>query len=100
MDQVDRAILDGENEGFLRLHLKKGTDRILGATLVAEHAGEMINEISVAITGGLGLGRVGATIHPYPTQAEVFRKAADAWRRRKLTPRVKRLFQTFFRLLR
>ena len=99
MSQVDRAVLDGETEGFLRLHLKKGTDRILGATLVAEHAGEMISEISVAMTAGLGLGRIGATIHPYPTQAEVFRKAADGWRRRKLTPRVKRLLQLFFRFL-
>jgi pyruvate/2-oxoglutarate dehydrogenase complex dihydrolipoamide dehydrogenase (E3) component len=100
MRQVDRAVLDGETDGFLRLHLKKGTDRILGATLVTEHAGEMISEITVAMTAGLGLGRIGATIHPYPTQAEVFRKAADAWRRRKLTPRVKRLFQAFFRLFR
>jgi pyruvate/2-oxoglutarate dehydrogenase complex dihydrolipoamide dehydrogenase (E3) component len=99
MHQVDRAVLDGDTEGFLRVHLKKGTDRILGATLVAEHAGEMISEISVAMTAGLGLGRIGATIHPYPTQAEVFRKAADAWRRRKLTPMVKRVFQLFFRFL-
>jgi pyruvate/2-oxoglutarate dehydrogenase complex dihydrolipoamide dehydrogenase (E3) component len=97
MNQVDRAVLDGETEGFLRVHLKKGTDRILGATLVAEHAGEMISEISVAMTTGLGLGRIGATIHPYPTQAEVFRKAADAWRRKKLTPMVKRILQLFFR---
>ena len=97
MSQVDRAVLDGETEGFLRVHLKQGTDRILGATLVAEHAGEMISEICVAMTAGLGLGRIGATIHPYPTQAEVFREAADAWRRRKLTPMVKRVLQLFFR---
>ena len=100
MREVDRAVLDGETDGFLRLHLKKGTDRILGATLVTEHAGEMISEITLAMTARLGLGRIGATIHPYPTQAEVFRKAADAWRRRKLTPRVKRPFQAFFRLFR
>jgi pyruvate/2-oxoglutarate dehydrogenase complex dihydrolipoamide dehydrogenase (E3) component len=100
MDQVDRAVLDGETEGFLRVHLKKGTDRIIGATLVAEHAGEMISEVSVAMTAGLGLGRIGATIHPYPTQAEVFRKAADAWRRRKLTPMVQRILKVFFRSFR
>jgi pyruvate/2-oxoglutarate dehydrogenase complex dihydrolipoamide dehydrogenase (E3) component len=100
MQQVDRAVLDGDTEGFLRVHLKKGTDRILGATLVAEHAGEMISEISVAMTAGLGLGRIGATIHPYPTQAEVFRKAADAWRRRKLTPMVQRMLRVFFRSFR
>jgi pyruvate/2-oxoglutarate dehydrogenase complex dihydrolipoamide dehydrogenase (E3) component len=100
MNQVDRAVLDGETEGFFRVHLKKRTDRILGATLIAEHAGEMISEISVAMTAGLGLGQIGATIHTYPTQAEVFRKSADAWRRKKLTPMVKRLLQTFFSLFR
>jgi pyruvate/2-oxoglutarate dehydrogenase complex dihydrolipoamide dehydrogenase (E3) component len=99
MHQVDRAVLDGETEGFLRVHLKQGSDRILGATLVAEHAGEMIGEISIAMTAGLGLSRIGATIHPYPTQAEVFRKAADAWRRKKLTPMVRRVLQLFFRFL-
>ena len=98
MNRVDRAVLNGHTEGFFRVHLKKGTDRILGATLVAEHAGEMISEVSLAITTGLGLGRIGATIHPYPTQAEVFRKTADAWRRRKLTPRVQQALQQFFRL--
>ena len=98
--EVDRARLDGEDDGFFRVHLRKGTDRILGATLVAEHAGEMISEITLAMTAGLGLSKVGGTIHPYPTQGEVFRKAADAWRRRKLTPRVKRLFEAYFRVFR
>jgi pyruvate/2-oxoglutarate dehydrogenase complex dihydrolipoamide dehydrogenase (E3) component len=100
LHDVDRAVLDGQEDGFLRVHLKEGTDRILGATLVAEHAGEMIGEIALAITAGVGLGKIGSTIHPYPTQAEVFRKAADAWRRTKLTPRAKRAFKTFFRLMR
>jgi pyruvate/2-oxoglutarate dehydrogenase complex dihydrolipoamide dehydrogenase (E3) component len=100
MEQVDRAVLDGETQGFLRVHLKRGTDRILGATLVADHAGEMISEVTLAMTARLGLGKVGATIHPYPTEADVIRKAADAWRRKKLTPRVERLLQTFFRLFR
>ena len=95
---VDRAVLDGQEDGFLRVHLRQGTDRILGATLVAEHAGDMIGEIALAITAGVGLSRIGSTIHPYPTQGEVFRKAADAWRRTKLTPTARRAFQTFFRL--
>lgn len=97
LHDVDRAVLDGETAGFFRVHLKKGSDKILGATLVAEHAGEMISEVSVAIRAGVGLDLVGRTIHPYPTQAEVFRKAADAWRRR-LTPAARRLFETFFRI--
>lgn len=98
--EVDRAVLDGEASGFFRVHLRGGTDRILGATLVARHAGEMIGEVVVAMTAGLGLGAIGRTIHPYPTQSEAFRKAADAWRRTRLTPRARRAFQAFFRLIR
>jgi pyruvate/2-oxoglutarate dehydrogenase complex dihydrolipoamide dehydrogenase (E3) component len=89
--EVDRAVLDGETAGFARVHLKKGTDRILGATIVARHAGEMINEFSLAITSGLGLGAIARTIHPYPTQAEVVKKLADMYNRTRLTPFVKRL---------
>ncbi|MGH7518502.1 MAG: mercuric reductase [Gemmatimonadales bacterium] len=100
LEDVDRALLDGEQEGFLRVHLEAGTDRILGATLVAEHAGDMISEITVAMVNQVGLGGIGAAIHPYPTQAEVFRKAADTWRRGKLTPRVRQLFAAFFRVFR
>ncbi len=99
LSEVDRALLDGEDEGFLRVHLRKGTDKILGATLVAEHAGEMIGELCLAITAGVGLSKVGATIHPYPTQGEIIRRAADAWRRTKLTPKVRRITQTIFRWL-
>jgi len=97
---VDRAVLDGADEGFLRVHLRRGSDEIVGATLVAEHAGETIGELVLAMTAGVGLGKIAATIHPYPTQAEVIKKAADAWRRGKLTPRVRRIFDTYFRLLR
>jgi pyruvate/2-oxoglutarate dehydrogenase complex dihydrolipoamide dehydrogenase (E3) component len=98
--EVDRAVLDGEEPGFFRVHLRRGTDRILGATLVARHAGETIGEIVLAMTAGLGLGAIGRTIHPYPTQAEALRKAADAWRRSRLTPRARRAFQAFFRFVR
>jgi hypothetical protein len=58
----------------------------------------MISEITVAIVNRVGLGGIGAAIHPYPTQSEVFRKAADSWRRGKLTPGVRRAFSAFFRL--
>lgn len=89
--EVDRAVLDGESTGFARVHLKAGSDRILGATIVARHAGEMINEFSLAITNGLGLGAIARTIHPYPTQAEVVKKLADMYNRTRLTPSVKRI---------
>ncbi len=95
---VDRAVLDGDDQGFLRVHLARGSDRILGATLVADHAGEMISELTAAMVNRIGLGGLGKTIHPYPTQAEAIRKAADAYRRGRLTPRVKRLFEYFFRV--
>ena len=94
----DRAVLDGEDEGFLRVHLERGSDRILGATLVAEHAGDMLGELSLAMVKGIGLGSIAGVIHPYPTQAEVIKKAADTWRRGKLTPRVKKLFGWWFRV--
>jgi pyruvate/2-oxoglutarate dehydrogenase complex dihydrolipoamide dehydrogenase (E3) component len=92
---VDRAVLDGEPDGFARVHLKKGSDRILGATIVARHAGEMINEFSLAITSGVGLSAIGRTIHPYPTQAEAIKKLADAHNRTRLTPFVKRVLSTW-----
>ncbi|SJZ45548.1 Pyruvate/2-oxoglutarate dehydrogenase complex, dihydrolipoamide dehydrogenase (E3) component [Trichlorobacter thiogenes] len=91
LSDVDRAVLDGESEGFARVHLRKGTDKILGATIVARHAGEMINEFSLAITNGLGISAIGKTIHPYPTQAEVIKRLADAYNRTRLTPFVKNL---------
>ena len=94
---VDRALLDGEAEGFARVHLRKGSDTILGATIVASHAGEMINEFSLAITSGLGLSAIGKTIHPYPTQGEAIRKLADAYNRTRLTPTVKKILEAWLR---
>jgi mercury(II) reductase len=92
MSDVDRALADGEEEGFVKVLVKKGTDRILGATIVARHAGEMINEITLAMVESIGLGRLAGVIHPYPTQAEAIKKAADAYHRTRLTPGIKKLF--------
>ncbi len=100
LDEVDRARLDSEEEGFFRVHLKKGTDEILGATLVAEHGGEIISQVTQAMVAGVGLGKLGETIFPYPTQAEAIRRAADQWRRRKLTSRTRRILGAFFRFFR
>jgi pyruvate/2-oxoglutarate dehydrogenase complex dihydrolipoamide dehydrogenase (E3) component len=94
---IDRALLDGETEGFARVHLKKGSDTILGATVVARHAGEMINELSLAVTAGLGLSAIGKTIHPYPTQAEAIKRLADVYNRTRLTPFVKKLFAAWLK---
>jgi pyruvate/2-oxoglutarate dehydrogenase complex dihydrolipoamide dehydrogenase (E3) component len=95
LSDVDRAIADGEEDGFVRVHVKQGTDRILGATIVARHAGEMISEISVAMAGKVGLKRLASVIHPYPTQAEAIRQIGDDYNRTRLTPFVKRLFSRY-----
>ena len=88
---VDRAIADGETEGFIKILHPQGKDTILGATIVARHAGEMISEVTTAIVHKLGLSKLSSVIHPYPTQAECIKKAADAYRRTLLTPRTKTL---------
>ncbi|MDJ0620907.1 MAG: mercuric reductase [Calothrix sp. MO_192.B10] len=87
---VDRAIADGETEGFVKIIHRKGGDEILGATIVARHAGEMISEITTAIVNKIGLSKLSSVIHPYPTQAEAIKKAADAYRRTLLTPTSKK----------
>ena len=93
LEDVDRAILEGDTEGFLKVHVRTGKDEIIGATLVARHAGDMISQITTAMTAGVGLGSIANTIHPYPTTAEIIKKAADQFNRTRLTPRVKGMFE-------
>ncbi len=88
---VDRAITDGEEDGFVRIHVKKGTDQILGATIVARHAGETIGELTLAMVGKVGLKTLARVIHPYPTQADALRRAAFAYSVTRVTPLVKKL---------
>ncbi len=92
LSDVDRAILESEDDGFVKVHVKKGTDQIVGATIVARNAGDMISEITLAMTHGLGLKKIGSTIHPYPTQAEAIRRVGDQFNRTRLTPFVKAMF--------
>jgi pyruvate/2-oxoglutarate dehydrogenase complex dihydrolipoamide dehydrogenase (E3) component len=89
---VDRAIVDGETEGFVKIHVKKGTDQMLGATIVGSHASDMISEITLAMHGGLGLGKLAGVIHPYPTAAEAIRQCGDLYNRARLTPTIKGIF--------
>lgn len=91
-EDVDRAILDGDDDGFARVHYDRRSGKIIGGTIVARHAGEMIGELTLAITSGLKMSALSETIHPYPTQAEVLRKIGDAYNRTRLTPGVKRVF--------
>ena len=96
MSEVDRAILDDQTEGFLKVHVKQGTDQIVGATMVASHAGEMISELTTAIAAGVGLGKLADVIHPYPTQAEAIRKIANQYNRTRLTPFAAKMFKRWF----
>jgi pyruvate/2-oxoglutarate dehydrogenase complex dihydrolipoamide dehydrogenase (E3) component len=89
----DRAILEGDDEGFVKVHVRRGSDRIVGATIVARNAGDLISEITLAMTHGLGLAKIGSTIHPYPTQADAIRRLGDQYNRTRLTPLVKSLFK-------
>ncbi len=98
LDDVDRAVLDGEDEGFLKLVLRKGSDEIVGATLVAHHAGDMIGALSLAITHKIGLGKFARTIFPYPTQGEVLKKAANAWNKQRLSPLAQKVLAIWFRI--
>jgi pyruvate/2-oxoglutarate dehydrogenase complex dihydrolipoamide dehydrogenase (E3) component len=92
LHEVDRAVLDGEDEGFVKVIVGGRSDKILGATIVAAHAGDLISELTLAMVGGLGLRTIAKTIHPYPTQAEAIKKVGDAYNRTRLTPTVKWLF--------
>ena len=94
LEQVDRGLIDGET-GFVKVLVRKGTDRILGVTIVARHAGEMISEITLAMVAGVGLKTLAGVIHPYPTQAEAMKQVGDLYSRTRLTPFVKKLFSTW-----
>jgi pyruvate/2-oxoglutarate dehydrogenase complex dihydrolipoamide dehydrogenase (E3) component len=98
LSDVDRAVLDDEAQGFVRVHHDRG--RLLGCTIVAAHAGEMIGQASDAIARGATLNDFSSTIYAYPTQIEALRKAGDAYRRTRLTPGVRRSFERYFRLMR
>jgi pyruvate/2-oxoglutarate dehydrogenase complex dihydrolipoamide dehydrogenase (E3) component len=98
LSEVDRAVLDDETEGFVKVHHERG--RLLGCTIVAAHAGEIIGQVSYAMVRGATLNDFASTVYPYPTQSEALRKAGDAYRRTRLTPRVRRAFERYFRITR
>ena len=97
--ETDRGRTDGD-EGFVKIYTRAGSDEIVGATIIAPHAGEMIGEITTAMVAGAGLDTLKDVIHPYPTEAEAIRKAADAWNRTRLTPVVEKAFDLWLSLRR
>jgi len=94
--ETDRAILDGETEGFVRIHAEKRTGKLRGVTIVGAHAGETIGEAVLALNRHLKVGDLIGAIHPYPTQAEALKRAAELQLRSRLTPRLRRIFQRYF----
>jgi len=93
ISEANRAVTDGQEAGLVKVHVKKGTDEIVGATVVAAHAGDLITQLTLAIQKGIGLGSFSQVIYPYPTQGEAIKRAAGAYTRTRLTPGIKRLFE-------
>lgn len=93
----DRAVLEGIPSGMVRIHVKKGTERIVGATIVGPNAGDLIGPITMAMTHKIGLGALAGVIHPYPTFGESIRKAGDLYQRTRLTPRVAAVMKRIIR---
>jgi pyruvate/2-oxoglutarate dehydrogenase complex dihydrolipoamide dehydrogenase (E3) component len=100
LEANDRAVCDGEEDGFVRVHVRKGSDEVLGATVVASHGGEIVSLLTTAITARIGLGKLAGTIFPYPTQSEAVKAVSNAYLRTRLTPTIKRLFEQFLRAMR
>jgi pyruvate/2-oxoglutarate dehydrogenase complex dihydrolipoamide dehydrogenase (E3) component len=94
---VDRAVVEREDYGFAKVLAAKGTDKILGATLVCENAGDLLHEFVLAMKYGIGLGKISATIHAYPTLAELARKIGDKYNKTRLTPTAKKIFAWLYR---
>ncbi len=97
LEEVDRAVLEGEEVGFAKVLTPPGKDRILGVTLVCERAGDLLAEFAAAMKHGIGLGGIGRVIHTYPTFAEIARKLADQRQRARLTPFVKGVLIRLYR---
>ena len=95
LDELDRAITDGASQGFVKVLTPPGKDRILGVTIVGEHAGDLMAEFVLAMKHGLGLGKILGTIHIYPTFAEANKNAAGEWRRAHMSPRLLALVERF-----
>lgn len=96
LGDLDRAVCDREAEGFIKVLTRKGSDRILGVTLVGSHAGDLLHELALAMHQGIGLKEVSAMIHVYPTLAEVSKRVADVYQRTRLTGGAKRWLGRYF----
>jgi pyruvate/2-oxoglutarate dehydrogenase complex dihydrolipoamide dehydrogenase (E3) component len=96
IDQLDRAIVEGEELGFIKVLTAKGSDKILGVTIIATHAGDLLHEFVLAAKYRIGLGQLATTIHAYPTFAELARKVGDHYNKKRLTPFLRKAFSWLY----
>jgi len=96
LSDVDRAVVEDEDVGFAKILTSKGSDKILGATIVGTHAGDLLHEFVLAMSAKIGLGKIASAIHAYPTLAELARKAGDKYNKRRLTPRARKIFSWLY----
>src|SRR5438552_5062254 len=97
LQDVDRAVVESEDAGFAKILTAKGSDKILGATIIASHAGDLVHEFVLAMNTKIGLGKISSMIHAYPTFAELARKAGDKYNKTRLTPRAKKIFTWLYK---
>jgi pyruvate/2-oxoglutarate dehydrogenase complex dihydrolipoamide dehydrogenase (E3) component len=97
LEDIDRAVVESEESGFAKILTRSGSDQILGAVIVAPHAGDLLHEFVLAMKTSIGLGTIASTIHAYPTFAELARKAADKYNKTRLTPRAKKIFTWLYK---
>lgn len=95
MKDLDRAVCDREDEGFIKVLTQKGTDQLLGVTLVGSHAGDLLHELALAMHQKIGLKKVATMIHVYPTLAEVSKRIADTYQRSRLTGTAKKWLKRY-----
>jgi pyruvate/2-oxoglutarate dehydrogenase complex dihydrolipoamide dehydrogenase (E3) component len=96
LEDIDRAVVESEELGFAKILATKGSGKILGGTIVATHAGDLLHEFVLAMKASIGLGTIASTIHAYPTFAELARKAGDKYNKTRLTPRAKKIFNWLY----
>jgi pyruvate/2-oxoglutarate dehydrogenase complex dihydrolipoamide dehydrogenase (E3) component len=96
LEDVDRAVVESEETGFAKILTVKGSDKILGATIIAPHAGDLLHEFVLAMSAKIGLAKIASVIHAYPTLAELARKAGDKYNKTRLTPRAKKIFSWLY----
>jgi pyruvate/2-oxoglutarate dehydrogenase complex dihydrolipoamide dehydrogenase (E3) component len=97
MKAVDRAVMERAEKGFARVLVRRGSDRVIGATIAGEHAGELVQQFAFAIRHKIGLKDISSTVFAYPTFSSLVLKSAETWNKKRLTPRARKLTSWLYR---